>query len=151
MFLYLAIPFWNIKLNNRTTKCRSRKSINELLLTTNQTDVLWRINLRRQGTTLNLRICAISIKNVYQVYHQLPSRNKILRMHLSLLWFLDFATVYSYFNTQMCSYLMLEIKYFVSLKTEFFLFWTRIHFKGGVKFSKILRGDAHKGWGGGLT
>ena len=53
----------------------------------------------------------------------------------------------------MCSYLMLEIKYFVSLKTEFFkekpLFWTRIHFKGGVKFSKILRGDAHKGWGGG--
>ena len=57
----------------------------------------------------------------------------------------------------MCSYLMLEIKYFVSLKTEFFLFWTRIHFKGGVKFSKILRGDAHKGWdiifggvGGGL-
>ena len=50
----------------------------------------------------------------------------------------------------MCSYLMLEIKYFVSLKTEFFLFWTRIHFKGGVKFSKILRGDAHKGWGGGV-
>ena len=57
----------------------------------------------------------------------------------------------------MCSYLMLEIKYFVSLKTEFFLFWTRIHFKGAVKFSKILRGDAHKGgltffffWGGGV-
>ena len=45
---------------------------------------------------------------------------------------------------------MLEIKYFVSLKNESFLFWTRVHFKGGggVKFSKILRGFLIKG---GLT
>ena len=40
----------------------------------------------------------------------------------------------------MCSYLTLEIKSFVSLKNESFLFWTRVHFKGGVKFSKLLRG-----------
>ena len=46
---------------------------------------------------------------------------------------------------------MLEIKFFVSLKIESFHFWTGVHFKGGrgVKFSKILRGVAHKG--GGLT
>ena len=50
---------------------------------------------------------------------------------------------YSYFNIQMCSYLMLELKSFVSLKNECFLFRTRVHFnilKGEVKFSKILRG-----------
>ena len=40
----------------------------------------------------------------------------------------------------MCSYLTLEIKSFVSLKNESFLFWTRVHFKGGVKFSKLLIG-----------
>ena len=34
--------------------------------------------------------------------------------------FLDFATVYSYFNVQMCS--LLEIKSFVSLKNESLLF-----------------------------
>ena len=56
----------------------------------------------------------------------------------------DFATVYSCFNIQMCSYLVLKIKSFVSLKNKTFLFWTRVHFKGGVKFSKILRGVAHK-------
>ena len=45
---------------------------------------------------------------------------------------------------------LLEIKSFVSLKNESLLFWTRVHFRvGGVKFSKILRGVAHKG--GGLT
>ena len=48
----------------------------------------------------------------------------------------------------MCSYLMLEIKCFVTLKNESFLFWAWVHFKGGVKFSKILRGVAHKGGGG---
>ena len=58
---------------------------------------------------------------------------KILRRRLTLLWFLDFATVYSYFNIQLCSYLMLEIKFFVSLKNESYLFWTRVQFKGGVK------------------
>ena len=48
----------------------------------------------------------------------------------------------------MCSYLMLEIKSFVSLKNESFLFWTRVHFMGEVKFSKILRGVLTKGaWG----
>ena len=30
---------------------------------------------------------------------------------------------------------LLEIKSFVSLKIESLLFWTRVHFKGGVKFS----------------
>ena len=42
----------------------------------------------------------------------------------------------------MCSYLKLEIKSFVSLKNESFLFWMRVQFKGegGVKFSKILKG-----------
>ena len=49
----------------------------------------------------------------------------------------------------MCSYLMLEIKCFVTLKNESFLFWAWVHFKGGVKFSKILRGVANKGRGGG--
>ena len=45
---------------------------------------------------------------------------------------------------------LLEIKSFVSLKNESLLFWTRVHFRvGGVKFSKILRGVAHKGGGGG--
>ena len=48
---------------------------------------------------------------------------------------------------------LLEIKPFVSLKNESLFFWMRVHFKGegGVKFSKILRGFAHKGGGGGLT
>ena len=34
---------------------------------------------------------------------------------------------------------LLEIKSFVSLESESLLFWMRIHFNGGVKFSKILR------------
>ena len=55
----------------------------------------------------------------------------------------------------MCSFLMLEIKSYVSLKNEsfpFFFFFGRgyISREGGVKFSKILRGVAHKG-GGALT
>ena len=62
----------------------------------------------------------------------------------------------------MYSYLLLEIKSFVSLKNESLFFWTRVRFnRGGVKSSKILRGFAHKGgnltdlefsflgWGGG--
>ena len=43
--------------------------------------------------------------------------------------------------------LNLEIKSFVSLKNECLLFWMRVlldDFKGGIKFSKILRGVAHK-------
>ena len=40
----------------------------------------------------------------------------------------------------MYSYLMLEIKSFVSLKNESFTFWTRVHFTGVVKFSTMLRG-----------
>ena len=44
---------------------------------------------------------------------------------------------------------MLEIKSFVSLKNEAFHFWTRVHVKRGVKFSKILRGIAHERGGGG--
>ena len=56
----------------------------------------------------------------------------------------------------MCSYLMLEIKSFVSLQNESFLFWMRVRYKGGVKICKILiggGGGANKGWGGwgGLT
>ena len=39
---------------------------------------------------------------------------------------------------------LLEIKSFVSLKNESLLFWSRVHFRGGVKFSKILREVAHK-------
>ena len=46
---------------------------------------------------------------------------------------------------------MLEIKYPVSLKIESSHFWTRVHFKGGAKSSKILREVAHKEGGGGLT
>ena len=45
---------------------------------------------------------------------------------------------------------MLEIKFFVSLKSESFLFWTGVHFMGRVKFSKIFCRVAHKR-GGGLT
>ena len=62
---------------------------------------------------------------------------KILRRPLTLLWLLDFATVYSYFNIQLCSYLMLEIKSFVSLKNESFLFWTRVQFKGELSYTLI--------------
>ena len=45
---------------------------------------------------------------------------------------------------------LLEIKSFVFLRNESLFFWVRVHFKGGgkrvlVKFSKILRGLAHKG------
>ena len=40
----------------------------------------------------------------------------------------------------MCSYLMLEIKSFVSLQNESFLFWMRVRYKGGVKICKILIG-----------
>ena len=43
----------------------------------------------------------------------------------------------------------MEIKSFVSLKNESLLFWTRVHFEGGVKFSKDVRVAAHKV--GGLT
>ena len=66
---------------------------------------------------------------------------------MPLLRFLDFATVYLYFNIRMCCYLKLERKYFVSLKNESFLFWTRVHLQGEVKFSKTLRGVSHKGGG----
>ena len=37
-----------------------------------------------------------------------------------------------------------EIKSFVSFKNESLLFWTRVHFKGGVNFSEILREFPHK-------
>ena len=53
----------------------------------------------------------------------------------------------------MCSFLMLEIKSYVSLKNEsfpFFLDEGTFQGRGRVKFSKILRGIAHKG-GGALT
>ena len=46
---------------------------------------------------------------------------------------------------------MLEIKFFVSLKSESFLFWTRVHFMGRVKFSKIFSRVAHKRGGGGRS
>ena len=58
----------------------------------------------------------------------------------------------------MC-YSIAENKIFVSLKKSLCFFWMRGHFKGEVKFSKILRGVAHKEgvwqiynfffWGGG--
>ena len=45
------------------------------------------------------------------------------------------------------SHLMLEIKYFVSLKNVSFLFWTRVHFKEGKLSSPKFWGRvAHKGW-----
>ena len=48
----------------------------------------------------------------------------------------------------MCSYLMLEI-IFCFFKNESFLFLDEDPFQGeGLKFSKILRGVAHKGRGG---
>ena len=55
--------------------------------------------------------------------HQLPSRNKILRRSLTLFWVLDFATVYSYFNVQNCSYFIVGNKIFLFLwKNESLLF-----------------------------
>ena len=88
------------------------------------------VNLQRQGTTLNLRIwdtfSPLSFKMPFKSVTSYQAE-----ITLTLFWFLDFATVYSYFNIQMCSYLMLEIKSFVSLKNEPFLFWARVHFKGG--------------------
>ena len=72
----------------------------------------------------------------------------MLRRHLTLLWFLDFATVHSYFNIQMSSYSMLEIKSLVSLKNESFLFgwgYTASGVVGEVKFSKNLGAVDHKG------
>ena len=45
----------------------------------------------------------------------------------------------------MCSYLMLEIKSFVSLQNESFLFWMRVRYKGGVKICKILIGGGEGG------
>ena len=56
---------------------------------------------------------------------------EIKYLEKTLLWFLDFATMYSYFNVQMCSISLLEIKSFVSLKIEFLLFWTRVQSRGG--------------------
>ena len=44
----------------------------------------------------------------------------------------------------MFSHLIIGNKIFVSLKNEPFLFWTRMHYKGGAKFSKMFRGLAHK-------
>ena len=43
-----------------------------------------------------------------------------------------------------CAIPLLKIKSFVSLKKSLCFFWMRGHFKGEVKFSKILRGVAHK-------
>ena len=43
---------------------------------------------------------------------------------------------------------LLVIKYFASLKNESSLFWMRVCFKVGFKFSKILRGVAFLGEGG---
>ena len=58
------------------------------------------------------------------------------------LWLLDFGTVYSYFNIQLCSYLMLEIKHFVSLKNGSLRFWTRVHFKREeLSFPKFWGGE----------
>ena len=68
------------------------------------------------------------------VCHWLPSRSKILRKCLTFLGCLDFATVYSYFNIQMCSYFKLEIKSFVSLKNVSFLFRMSVHFRGEVSY-----------------
>ena len=48
----------------------------------------------------------------------------------------------------MCSYFIVGNKNTFSLNTESLFFWTSSHFKGGVKFSKILRAAAHKGGGG---
>ena len=48
----------------------------------------------------------------------------------------------------------MEIKSFVSLKNESFVFWTRVHFKEeGSEVLQNFKGVAHKegGGGGGLT
>ena len=80
--------------------------------------------------------------------HQLPSRNKRLRRSLTVLWFLDFATVYSYFNVQMCFHFIVVNKIFCFFKKWVFVFLDEGTFQGGgVKFSKILRGFAHIGEG----
>ena len=71
------------------------------------------------------------------MHYVLPSRNKILKRRLSLLWFLDFATVYSYFNIQLCSCLILEIKSFVSLKNECCFFGQRYILRGELSSPKF--------------
>ena len=55
---------------------------------------------------------------------------------------------------------LFEVRFFISLKNESVLFWTRVHFKGGVKFFKTHKegqgGGGHQTdldfffWGGGL-
>ena len=71
--------------------------------------------------------------------HWLPSRNKILRS-LTVLWFLNFATVYSYFNVQMCSYFIVGNKIFCFFKKWVFALWDEGTFQGRVSNSRGGRG-----------
>ena len=99
-----------------------------------------RNHLKRENLERLFLLAALKMPIKSVTSYQAEEKKKIFRRHLTLFWFLDFATLCSYLNIEMCSYLTLEIKSFVSLKNESFFFWTRVHFKGGVKFSKLLRG-----------
>ena len=45
----------------------------------------------------------------------------------------------------MCSHFIVGNNLFCFFKMSLCFFWTRVHFKGAVNFSKILRRVAHKG------
>ena len=83
------------------------------------------------------------------------AEKKIIRRSLTIHSFLDFATVYSYFNVKIC-YFIVGNKIFCVFKKWVFGFLDEGTFQGQgegwvwwVKFSKILRGIAHKGEEGG--
>ena len=107
---------------------------------------------------------AFSIKNAYLVCHQLPSRNKILRRSLTLIWFLDFATLCSYFNVEVCPYFIVGNKIFCFFKKGTFQggrgessspkFWEGLLIKGrSDRFRFFFWGGGgagglgKKGWG----
>ena len=71
----------------------------------------------------------------------------ILRRSLTLLWFLEFATVYSYFKVQVCSYFIVSNKIFCFFQKWVCIFGRGYISRGKVKFSKILRGLLLKGEG----
>ena len=68
--------------------------------------------------------------------HQLSSKNKIIRS-LTLLWILDFAIAYLYFNVQLCCYFIVGNKIL-----WFFKNWVDGTLQGG---SQVLQ-NFEKGW-----
>ena len=96
------------------------------------------INLQREGATLNLETLLKT------------RRNKILRRSLTPLWFLDFATAYSYFNDQMCSDFIVGNKIFCFFKKWVFAFLGLLIKTGSDRFRNFFflgGGLGKKGWG----